>query len=137
MTQEEIQERNKQIALMLGKKYQNNKIVIHYNNICGVNPTGETWQDCLYHSDWNWLMEAVEFIESKIIYTIKIISTPTISQRWYMYTVQIYNTRSATLLTQGEKIIEIQSLYHKNQSKKETVFIAVSDFAKILNENKQ
>ena len=40
MTQQEIQERNKEIALMLGDEYEHS-----------------------YHLDWNWLMEAVEFIE--------------------------------------------------------------------------
>jgi hypothetical protein len=135
----EIQQRSEQIALMLG--YVNTTpddrdFNIYENKLkpfSAIPKTIET-MSMLFYSDWNWLMEAVDFIESKIIYTVKIISTPTISQRWYMYTVQIYNTRSATLLNQGEKIIEIQSNYHKNQSKKETIFIAVSDFAKVYNE---
>jgi hypothetical protein len=141
MTQQEIQERNKEIALMLGWSQNQNPdhdgvLEIWWPVTTLEKPWGFRVERLEFHSDWNWLMEAVEFIESKIIYTVKIISTPTISQRWYMYTVQIYNTRSATLLTQGEKIIEIQSHYHKNQSKKETVFIAVSDFAKMYNKNK-
>jgi hypothetical protein len=114
MTQQEIQERNKEIALMLGKKYQNNKIVIHYNNICGVNPTGETWQECLYHSDWNWLMEAVGFIENlNVEYSVEII-------------------RATCVIRHFSTIFSAQ-YFKKERDKKEAVFIAVSDFAKLYN----
>jgi hypothetical protein len=56
MTPQEIQDRNKQIALMLGDSMQ--KIVeqngYHY-------PSDE---ELLFDSDWNWLMESVEFVKS-------------------------------------------------------------------------
>jgi len=65
MTQEEIIEYNKRCALFLDKKYNNNKIVVNYFNKCNANPTGETWHECHYHSDWNWIMEVVEAIEKK------------------------------------------------------------------------
>jgi hypothetical protein len=58
----EIQERNKEIALMLNKKYENDRIVVSYNNVFRLNPTGETWQKCEYSSNWNWLIEVVDFI---------------------------------------------------------------------------
>jgi hypothetical protein len=112
MTQQEIQDRNKQIALMIGKKYQDNKIVIHYNNVCGVNPTGETWQECIYHSDWNWLMEAVEFVEK------------------LNYNVNIFH--QDCLIEKDNKFITVTHAI-KNKTKKEAVFTAVSDFAKLYN----
>lgn len=116
MTQQEIQERNEQIALMLGKKYKDNSIVIHYNNVCGVNPTGETWQECLYHSDWNWLMEAVEFINK--------IHKDNNPYRDLHYTVG-YLLHGGWW---GKTKIPKRLLSNKTQ-----LFLAVSDFAKLYN----
>jgi hypothetical protein len=110
MTQQEIQERNKEIALMLGKKYKNNSIVIHYDNVCGVNPTGATWQVCLYHSDWNWLMEAVEFIQQKYS------------------TIISHNHCEIHMYDNGKRPINIGS-----NTTMFATFIAVSDFAKLYN----
>ena len=118
----EIQERNKQIALMLGKKYKNNSIVIHYDNVCGVNPTGATWQVCLYHSDWNWLMEAIEFIE-KLGYESLLGSSEYYYPEKGMRHIQHF-------------IKDDLTIYHESKDKKEAVFIAVSDFAKLYNEKK-
>jgi hypothetical protein len=109
---------------MLGKKYKNNSIVIHYDNVCGVNPTGATWQVCLYHSDWNWLMEAVEFIE-KFKIEISIIKDE----------CSIIDTEKAEL-EENPFMIEPISKCFDVETKKEAVFIAVSDFAKLYNEKK-
>jgi hypothetical protein len=57
MTKQETLEFNKNCAQYLGKVYKDNYIIIHYNNKCGVNPSGATWEECKYHSDSNWLME--------------------------------------------------------------------------------
>jgi hypothetical protein len=114
MTPQEIQERNKQIALMLGKKYENNCIVIHCHNVCGVNPSGETWQECSFHSDWNWLMEAVEFIEKLSVYHM------------------VETNRSSCVIYNGKNIITA-NYFKADKTKKEAVFIAVSDFAQKLN----
>lgn len=77
MTQEEIQERNKQIALMLGlkplsKPYDGaftsddktyNSFRIFFNGLL----EDESWYEYpKFHSDWNWLMEAVDFVEEKL-----------------------------------------------------------------------
>jgi hypothetical protein len=120
MTPQEIQERNKQIALMLGKKYENNRIVIHFDNVCGVNPSGETWRECSYHSDWNWLMEAVEFIEKLNNYFIQIEE-----KSCYVYDISKFDNSQANAF-----------IIKDGKTKKEAVFIAVSDFAKLYNENK-
>jgi len=83
MTQQEIQERNKQIALMLGAEIQNKLERIYIDKMIdneltfhnmSANLNSYEWNgttnihyisfDMLqFHSDWNWLMEAVEFIE--------------------------------------------------------------------------
>jgi hypothetical protein len=72
MTQEEIQERNKQIALMLGLKPLQRPYLGAYQ------PTHDTHNSAFYHeriereswyiypqydSDWNWLMEAIQFLQ--------------------------------------------------------------------------
>jgi len=105
MEAKEIQERNKQIALMLGKKEQ-----LEY---------WKQWVDIesklKWHSDWNWLMEAVEFIEK------------------LNYNINIFHQDS--LIEKDNKFIVVTHAI-KNKTKKESVFIAVSDFAKLHN-NKQ
>lgn len=62
MDKTKIIENNELIALHLGKTYKDNSIIIGYWNVCNQNPTGATWQEPQYHKDWNWLMEAVNFI---------------------------------------------------------------------------
>jgi hypothetical protein len=108
MTQKEIQERNKQIALMLGWKYKD-KIWLKKHPV-----EKDRWMvasytnNFLFHSDWNWLMEAVEFIESK------------------GYEIGIFANRVEIITT-----IEEERLFKAGgKTKKEAVFIAVSDFAK-------
>jgi hypothetical protein len=97
MNQKEIQERNKQIAMMLDTKLHESQLSMpHPHYTC-------------YHSDWNWLMEAVEFIQELE------------DKLGDKENFKIFNRVLA--LSIG--------------TKKETVFIAVSDFAKQYNENKK
>jgi hypothetical protein len=132
MKPQEIQERNKQIALMLGKKYENNLIVIHCRNVCGVNPSGETWQECSYHSDWNWLMESVEFIEKLKFNTKACIHCN--NDRVYLKTYPAEYSHSAMFTSITDS--KVNFCYALEPTKKEAVFIAVSDFAKLYNEKK-
>ena len=62
MTQEEILEYNKRCAEFLGKEYNDNKIVTPYTHFSGQNPTGKIWEECKFHSDWNWIMEVYDKI---------------------------------------------------------------------------
>jgi hypothetical protein len=55
---------NKLIAEFLNKKYKDDYIVVGDWHKCTVNPSGDVWGKCKYHSDWNSLMEVVEKIES-------------------------------------------------------------------------
>jgi hypothetical protein len=58
MTQQEIQDRNKEIALMLGLHHDEEAVIF--------NMTAYTWDMLRFHSDWNWLMEAVTKVYSLI-----------------------------------------------------------------------
>jgi hypothetical protein len=146
MTQQEIQERNKQIALMLGKKYKNNSIVIHYDNVCGVNPTGATWQVCLYHSDWNWLMEAVFFIKENIKSSsnTKDAKIGELFIDEWEFRVKSYYVRLIQWTKNGWRMpdrddMELSLLYiigENCESEKEAIFLIVSDIAKLYNEKK-
>jgi hypothetical protein len=100
MTPQEIQERNKQIALMLG--YEN------------MSPD----KLLLFHSDWNWLMEAKSFINNKLYQTY---------QTYYPHT----NRHQFSIWKESNCLLETIDI-----DEKEAVFIAVSDFAKLYNEGK-
>lgn len=96
------QERNNQIALMLG--YKPNK----HNNGSFDDFYDEPQlyvSDLRFHSDWNWLMEAVIYCKSKI-------GIPT-----SVLMVCLNNDVIRALMT----------------ANKEEVFIAVSDFAQKFN----
>jgi hypothetical protein len=113
MTQQEIQERNEQIALMLGMKIEGTYIT----NWKEFNSLLHSIEDTLkFHSDWNWLMEAVSFINKThnqnnphrdLAYTIKYL----LNGGWW-----------------GENQIPRRVL-----SDTEQLFLAVSDFAKLYN----
>jgi hypothetical protein len=118
MTQQEIQERNKDITLMLG---------LHHDKECVIyEMKAYTWDMLRFHSDWNWLMEAVEFINSLKIQTQTFYVSITRSNVW-IYQYENHTTKcpafSSGVLDDG-----------KFKPLKETLFIAVSDFAKLYND---
>jgi hypothetical protein len=122
MTQQEIQERNQQIALMLGL-YHDEYVVIFSDMM------SYTWDNLKFHKKWNWLMEAVEFICNNL------------GHRKYSYSHEDHSRCVFTdmaILHQthdfGGGNIVIDS--GTQNTEKEAVFIAVSDFAKLYNENK-
>lgn len=130
MTQQEIQERNKQIATMLGYKLITPDMRKDPNkwNMSYWQKNYPEKQDVLcsekylsFHSDWNWLMEAVEFIEKLGKYSFAIDSHPLSG-----HTVLIHNATSY-----GITSLVIPDVTMPD--KKEAVFIAVSDFAKLYN----
>jgi viroplasmin and RNaseH domain-containing protein len=114
MKSQEIQERNKQIALMLGLKplgtpysgafEADNNTDSNFSSFFNGLLEGESWYEFpKFHSDWNWLHEAVKKVYSLL--------TPSDSRKH-----------------------DIIQLLGRNQ--KEATFIAVSDFAKLYNEKK-
>ena len=125
MTQQEIQERNKQIALMLGWTYNNstdrwNEDMLHdYSYV----------EDLKFHRDWCWLMETVEFIEEKLKLETVISNMGFGSNNQY-----ININRGISVI--NETYDNPSKIMGKASTKKEAVFIAVSDFAKLYNEGK-
>jgi len=112
MTQQEIQERNKETALMLGLEYDEEAVVF--------NMQAYSWDNLKFHSDWNWLMEAVEFIEN-----LKIDD--------FGYIVEMLPATSRVYLSRNNyTIVSVEP----KSSRKKAIFIAVSDFAKLYNEGK-
>jgi len=133
MTQQEIQERNEQIALMLGAidykadkwyKLGGYKEHIYFPNWNYPNRFLE--KDLKFHSDWNWLMEAVEFIEEKL--KLKTV----ISNMGFGINNQYINiNRDVSII--DETIDNPSKIMGKSSNKKEAIFLAVSDFAKLYN----
>jgi len=117
MTQQEIQERNEQIALMLGWKNLNDKSFPEY-----IDTVGNFYplKELKFHSDWNWLMESCKFIEEQKI-AVYIQSNHCI--------IQSIGTKENNFTP-----ITYRDVY--GTDKKEAVFISVSDFAKLYNEKK-
>ena len=122
MTQQEIQERNEKIAIMLGWKTISQLEEINEENEhlkdCYFLPHTELvfWsvENLKFHRDWDWLMEAVEFIESR------------------GYEIDIFANCVEICTTPDEDYVSEAV----GKTKKEAVFLAVSDFAKLYNEIK-
>jgi len=130
MEAKEIQERNKQIALMLSLKPLTSPYLGAYQPTSDTsNPSfyhermeGESWYVYPnYDSDWNWLMEAVEFIEKQKM-EVSIIQNE----------CSIIDTEKAEQ-EENPFMIEPVAKCYDGETKKEAVFIAVSDFAKKFN----
>jgi hypothetical protein len=128
MTQKEIQERNKEIALMLGWNIvsfpTSMSTPFHGRSIWFKNDSEKSGQSVCevgeeyFHKSWDWLMEAVEFIKS-----INAVF-------WFPDSFCIKEDR-----TISSKTI-VQTHFKLPKEEKEAVFIAVSNFAKLYNEKK-
>jgi hypothetical protein len=134
MINKETQDRNEQIALMLGWKNSFAHKVDqygYYQTVDGystpyrntldeqaveyqIDENAFAVEDLQFHSDWNWLMETVEFIESK------------------GYEIDIFANCVEICTTPDEDYVSEAV----GKTKIEAVFIAVSDFAKLYNEKK-
>ncbi len=108
MTQQEIQERNRQIVLMLGLNHDDESVVFKMQ--------GYSWDNLKFDSDWNWLMEALIFIKSQTLIESS-------------FTIELYNDKA--YITYG--YIDDPQIIIKSDPK-EAIFIAASDFAKLYNE---
>jgi hypothetical protein len=112
MTQQEIKNRNKQIALMIGFKNKGMKNLEYWVD---GNVEHGTTENLKFDSDWNWLMKAIDFIENIYTYRVKVESKSCI----------LFNKNSDNICS-----------FYSSVSKKEAAFITVSDFAKLYNEKK-
>jgi hypothetical protein len=139
MTAEEIQKRNKQIALMLNIKieqcYPENKDYKQHGIVYtlekefaeNVNSIFLSVSELKFHKDWRWLMEAVEFIEKLQ------------SDNFYMEFFWLNGPNVSLYQKDKQKgliLWETHGRFKNVETKKEAVFIAVSDFAKLYNEKK-
>jgi len=137
MTQQEIQERNKQIALMLGWKITDGIISFIPEENPFQHEVGYSANGFLqFHSDWNWLMEAVEFIEKLRFNTKACINCE--NDRVYLKTYPLTQTELSKEEEYFAKFISVtdshfEFCFNIASSKKEAVFMAVSDFAKLYN----
>jgi hypothetical protein len=133
MTPQEIQERNEQIALMLG--YVNTTPadkdfnIFEYPTKFGAIPKMIETMSMKFHSDWNWLMEAVEFIEKLKFNTKACIHCN--NDRVYLNTYPTEYSHSARFTSMTNS--KVNFCYALEPTKKQAVFIAVSDFAQKLN----
>jgi hypothetical protein len=107
MTAQEIQERNKQIALMLDwEQYQNSeeRWFGHWKPSTTLEkPWSIRVERLEFDSDWNWLMTAAKFM-------LDIVSENDDMETWYSFTDQLPDIEAA--------------------------FVMLSDFAKEHNKNK-
>lgn len=131
MTQQEIQERNKQIALMLDIELHESQLsMTHSHYTC-------------YHSDWNWLMEAVQFIKKtvKTSYDTKNAQVNELFidewefkvKRFYIRLIQ-WTKNGWRMFDENNRNLSILYIIGENcRDEKEAVFLVISDFAKLYN----
>ena len=147
MTQE-TQERNKEIALMLGWEYVEERDVWNPNMLHDYSFVKS--EDLKFHSDWNWLMDGVNFIKQNIKlsddeYTKEAKIGEFFIDEWE-FRVKKYYLRIIQWTENGWRMFfsanenpELSMYYIIGEnctSEKEAVFLIVSDFAKLYNEGK-
>jgi hypothetical protein len=106
------QQRNNQIAMMLGWKEEQEgtwfKVIDSANYVIYSQHNNYPHKGLPFHRDWNYLMEAVEFIEKN----------------------------HAWVKIKGCSVDITKEFSFLGETKKIAVFIAVSDFAKQINDKK-
>jgi len=139
MTPQQIQDRNKDIALMLGAYTKSmmgaNAWVLNEDELnlsfdifdekIFSNNGGSGWKikDLKFNSDWNWLMESIRFIED-------------LNNKSPNGIFVKINTGGCFIHPINDTSNYIAQVYQAGKTKKETVFIAISDFANLYNNNK-
>lgn len=129
MTTEEIKLRTREIQKMMGYKLVN--LSDNYENflymddneeniIYSGGDAGYLTEDSVipFFHDWNWLMKSVDYIE-KLKYKVFI--------GWNMIVIQ-----SPPLKKQTRTVVKVE---FNDNNKKLSTFIAISDFAKLYNNN--
>ena len=135
MTQQEIQDRNKEIALMLDLNHDEEVVIFNMHSY--------SWDMLRFNSDWNWLMEAVEFIKKNIRLSSNT-SDAKVGEYFideWEFNVKKFYIRLIQWTGTGWKMFDKDlSIFYiigvNCQSEKEAIFLAVSDFAQKFNNNK-
>jgi hypothetical protein len=126
MEQQEIERRNSDIAIMLGWKITDGIISYIPEESSFQHEVGYSASGFLqFHSDWNWLMEAVYHLELKLVKPVNITQGMCTISRGYA-------GESKEPYVRVDKW-RMGSKEFNYDYKKEAVFIAVSDFAQKLN----
>ncbi len=127
MTRIEIKQCNEEIARMLGYKSGTNSYRTWWFH------KNRSFKRLTFHTDWNQLMFAVDCIES---INISILSDTFSINEYYIVTIngKICNIKS-TLIYEDNNSKNKYAYYDtiKGTSKKESVFMAVFNFAKFYN----
>lgn len=147
MTQKEIQDRNEQIALMLGWKITDGIISYIPEENSFQHEVGYSANGFLqFHSDWNWLMEAVEFIKRNIKTSndtenakdkeIFIDEWEFKITKYYLRLIQWTNEGWRMFDNRNRNLSILYIIGENCQTEIEAVFKVVSDFAKLYNDKK-
>ena len=136
MTQQEIQERNKEIIQMLGFKrgwwiHQEKPLTDDKKQWWDID--GKTFletriyydKDLQFHSDWNWLHQAITKIRD-LAFTFEVRHDFSVTRPDVLH-ISIYNRHL------GGPDLEIVYIETNVSKEIESTFIAVSDFAKKFN----
>jgi hypothetical protein len=136
MTAQEIQERNEQIALMLGAIHSIHTEAWGFGNAKNIGSKmfhrvmykvvikAQRFEKQLkFHSDYNWLMEAVEFIRLKN-YSYDMYSPTHITDTDDDFECSLWDGINSEICGRSKS------------SLKEAIFMAVSDFAKLYNKER-
>lgn len=135
MEQQEIQERNKQIALMMGWDDDNQTMFYPPHRFGSMKELDEL----CFHSDWNWLMETCDFIGNLRHKGFSI--NYVITKSGCAISINLTNVMGEKFEGKSEVVNTLNINYHIVEKEEqftqiESVFIAVSDFAKLYNEKK-
>lgn len=114
------------IADFMGKEHNDNKIVVSYDYVCGVNPSGKLWEEMKYHSSWDWLMEVVDKIEDTQdgTFRVKILDKGTIIKKMCL-----------KANNKWKRITIVRREINDTTTKKDSVYKACVEFIKWYNEN--
>jgi hypothetical protein len=138
-------ERNKEIAYMFGWKRHDHASYFTWTK--PEKPNEHFYEGVLqFHSNWNWLMDAVEFIKTNLRLSSDT-NNPKIGEYFideWDFKVRSYYVRLIQWTKNGWRMFDTSnrdlSIYYlvgeNCNSEKEAVFLIVSDFAKLYNEKK-
>lgn len=136
------QERNEQIALMLGWTRYNH--ASYFTWTTPDKPKNHMYESTLqFDSDWNWLMEAVEFVKKNIRTSSETSDSKEgeyFIDEWE-FKINKYYIRLIQWTKNGRKMYNDKNKYlsilyiigYNCSSEQEAVFLAISDFAKLYN----
>lgn len=141
MTQEQIIERNRDIALMLGWTYNS------FNDRWNDNMLHEysylRMDELKFHSDWNFLMHSVEFIKENVK-TSNNTKNAKINELFideWEFKINTYYVRLIQWTKDGWRMFgkenrDLSLLYiigENCKNEKEAIFLIISNFAKLYN----